>query len=184
MIARICTGILPLFLGCALALSSRAADSNPALDGRTATPETERQPPVFHPVSPGPTDGRVAFVTAAMLEQMHYTRMKFDETVSSNFFDRYFESLENTVGAQHAIFLQPDIEEFEHYRDSLGRLTLRRQGTADTKPACEIFNRFIERLQQREAYIEDVLKNERFDFNTDERVLLNRHDTPRPADID
>src|SRR5579863_5428613 len=104
MIARCCTRILPVLLGYALALSPCVAEVTPAPAVQTASSELERQPPVFHPVSPGPNDGRIAFVTAAMLQQMHYTRMKFDETVSSNFFNRYFDSLENAIGGQHLIF--------------------------------------------------------------------------------
>ena len=51
-------------------------------------------------------------------------------------------------------------------------------------PACEIFNRFLERLAQRDAYADDLLKHEKFTFDTDERITINRKDLPYPADLD
>ena len=75
---------------------------------------------------------------------------------------------------------QADRAEFEHYRTNLDRLTLVRH---DTRPACEIFNRFMERLQQRVAYADEMLKNEKFSFDTDERIMVNRHEMPYPKDL-
>ena len=55
---------------------------------------------------------------------------------------------------------------------------------ADTRPACEIFNRFMERLEQRTAYADELLKHEKFTFDTDERIMINRKGLPYPADLD
>ena len=101
---------------------------------------------VFHPVTPGPIDGQIATATAGMLTHYHYVNKPFDEAVSSQFLDRYLEMLD----PQHVHFTQADLAEFEPYRTNLNHLTLdglpsRRPG--DTTPACEIFNRFVERLQ-------------------------------------
>src|SRR5258708_16794195 len=62
-------------------------------------------------------------------------------------------------------------------------MTVTRRGVADTTHACEIFNRFIERLQQRVAYADELLKGDKFDFATDERITINRHESPYPADL-
>ena len=40
-------------------------------------------------LAPGPIDGRIAFSTAKMLEDYHYTHMKFDRGLSTKFFDHY-----------------------------------------------------------------------------------------------
>ena len=81
-------------------------------------------------------------------------------------------------------FTQSDLAEFEAYRTNLNHLTLPERGTPpDTKPACQIFNRFVERLQQRVAYADDLLHKESFSFDTDDRVVLNRKDLPYPKDI-
>jgi carboxyl-terminal processing protease len=135
---------------------------------------------VFHPVSPGPIDGPIALVTAQMLQRFHYLRQPFNDAVSSKFLDRYIE----TYDPQHLHFLQSDLAEFEVYRTNLDHLTLPERGAQpDTRPACEIFNRFVQRLQQRVAYADEVLRNEKFTFDTDERVVFNRKDLPFPKDL-
>jgi carboxyl-terminal processing protease len=131
-------------------------------------------------VSPGPADGQIASLTARMLQQLHYLHQPFDETISSKFLDRYLESLD----PQHVHFTQADLQEFDHYRTNLNHLTLNRHNVADTHPADEIFERFVQRLQQRVAYVDELLKTEKFTFDTDERVTLNRHELPYPKDLD
>src|SRR6266496_2382946 len=137
MINRTLLRLLPLALSCLLALPLRAASSNAADSADKATNAA--------PVTPGRTDGRIAFVTAKLLQLSHYSRQPFDAAVSSKFFDRYLETLDR----EHLQFLQTDLAEFEHYRTNLGKLTITERGFADTRPGCEIFNRFRDRLQQR-----------------------------------
>ena len=93
----------------------------------------------FHPITPGPIDGQIASVTAFMLTNSHYLRKPFDEAVSSQFLDRYLETLD----PQHIHFTQADLAEFEPYRTNLNHLTNTGRRPADTRPACEIFNRFM-----------------------------------------
>ncbi len=133
----------------------------------------------FHPLSPGPADGQIALATAYLLQRFHYLRQKFDATVSGKFFDHYFEAYD----PQHLHFLQSDLAEFEHYRTNLDRLTLADR-RPDTRPATEIFNRFVQRLQQRVEYVDQLLKEETFAFDTDERIAVNRKDLPYPKDLD
>ena len=96
--------------GCSLG----AADQ-PALPAASALATN-----VFHPVSPGPIDGQIATATAYMLTNYHYLKKPFDEAVSSQFLDRYLETLD----PQHIHFTQADLAEFEHYRTNLNHLTL------------------------------------------------------------
>jgi carboxyl-terminal processing protease len=120
-------------------------------------------------------------VTAKMLEHYQYLRQPFNDAVSSKFLDRYIEIFD----PQHVHFLQSDLAQFEKYRTNLNHLTMPERGTApDTRPACEIFNRFVERLQQRVAYADELLKNEKFTFDADERVVFNRKDLPFPKNLD
>src|SRR5438128_8572506 len=162
-----------LTLLCAnLALALCSGQTN-VRSGAAKAPSTElADKPVKLPhITPAPADGKIAFITARLLEANHYTKQPFDETVSSKFLDRYVEALD----PQHMDFIQADLAEFEHYRTNLGRMTINSRQFADTRPACEIFNRFMERLAQRTAYIDELLKTENFDFNADERITLNRH---------
>jgi len=139
--------------------------------------ESAPEKPIVRPrLKPTMAEGRIAYVAARLLEGQHYTRQEFDDNVSSRFLDRYIESYD----PQHLHFLQSDLREFEFYRHRLDDYTLRRY---DTTPAFEIFDRFFERLQQRVAYVEELLRTETFRFDTDERIQLDRRKAPYPKDL-
>jgi carboxyl-terminal processing protease len=164
--------LLVLACGLSFAWSLRGVDA-------TNQPGPEAKAAAGH-IAPGPNDGRIAWVTARMLEQNHYSRHLLDRDYSEKFFDRYLEALD----PQHLHFLQSDLAEFDAYRTNLDHLTITFKGVADTTPAYQIFDRFLERLGQRVAYTDELLKNEKFSFDTDERVLINRHEAPYPRDLD
>jgi len=131
-------------------------------------------------LAPSPDDGEIAYVTARALEQGHYRQHPFDNDYSEKFFDRYLEALD----PQRLHFTQEDLKEFATYREKLDNLTLGKRRSADTTPAYHIFNRFRERLDQRAAYALELLKNEKFEFDTDEQITVNRKDEPYPFDLD
>ena len=130
-------------------------------------------------LTPGPNDGRIAYVTARLMEEYHYSQQPLDEKISEKFFDCYLDTLD----PQHLHFLQSDIAGFAHYRTHLDTLTVNDSGSANLKPAYEIYQRFLERLQQHVAYVDDLLKHDKFRFNTDERILLDRRDAPYPKNL-
>ncbi len=180
MIKRLTSGVLLLVFSFALVLPADCfAADKPLVSESLDKSAVGSSSNVFRPVSPGPADGRIAFVTAGFLQQHHYLRQKFDDSVSSKFLDRYLETLD----PQHLHFLQSDLAQFEHYRTELDDLTLTTRNMADTRPACLIFNRFMERLQQRVAYADELLHRESFVFDTDERIAINRHELPYPKDM-
>lgn len=182
MIERFTARVLLLFLSgylvlplCSAESAAPAAAAQPASESLSGTTTNSNRQ-----ITPGPIDGRVAFLTAAMLEKNHFLKLPFDGAVSSRFFDTYLETLD----PQHIHFTQSDVAEFEHYRTNLNRLTLTDRRVGDTRPACEIFNRFFERLSQRTAYAEELLKHEKFTFDADERITINRKELPYPANLD
>lgn len=128
-------------------------------------------------LKPGPDDARIGIIAAKLLEQGHYSRHVFDNDYSSKMLDMYLKSLD----PQRMHFLQTDLDKFEPYRTRLDDLMMRR---GDTWPAYEIFTTFRERLAQRTAYVEELLKNEKFEFSSDDRVMINRKDEPAPKDLD
>ena len=131
-------------------------------------------------VTPGPEDGRVVYKTAQMLEGLHFSHHSLDAEYAGQFMDFYLEKLDR----QHLHFLQTDLNGFERFRTNLDHLTLNAQRKADVTPAFEIFACFITRLQQRVAYAEELLRHEKFEFKSDERVAINRKDLPYPKDLD
>jgi len=180
MTERFISRSLLLLLGCSLVFPV-LADVNsaaPTAAEVTATTNSDRSMAPYH-VVPGPSDGKIAFVTARLLQQTHFSKQAFDAGVSSKFLDHYLEGLD----PQHLHFLQSDLAEFERYRTKLGELTVNQRGAGDTRPACEIFDRFIQRFQQRVAYADELLKNEKFTFDTDEKITINRKEQPYPKDL-
>ncbi len=180
MIFRLNGRSLQFWLSCVLlaglvspTLQGFAAEEN-AASSRASTNINVRS------LTPGPLDGQIAYVTARMLQKYHYLRQAFDGAVSSRFLDRYLDSLD----PQHLHFLQSDLNDFEVYRTNLDNMTLP-EGAANpsARPATVIFNRFMQRLQQRVAYCDELLKNEKFTFDTDERVAVIRKDAPYPKDM-
>ncbi len=147
----------------------------PAPGGPAAAAEDSAKPVTAIKLEPGPMDGQIALATAGMLYKFHYLGLNFDATVSSKFLDLYL----NTLDPQHIHFLQSDLTEFEDYRYSLGHLTRIQH---DTTPAYVIFNRFMQRLEERTAFSEQLLA-EPFAFTNDDRISLNRKTAPFPRDL-
>ena len=132
------------------------------------------------PLEPGPNDGNIAYITARLLEEFHYSQLPFDKDISEKFFDGYIDIYD----PQHLFFLQSDIDEFSHYRTNLDVLTLGSHGEADVTPAFEIFGRFMQRLQQRATYANDLLKRDNFKFDSNDQILIDRKNAPYPKTLD
>ena len=131
-------------------------------------------------LKPGPNDGHIAYWTARLLEDYHYSQQLLDAEVSEKFFDGYVELLD----PRRENFLESDLAEFAHYRTNLDALTLGRHETANLTPAFAIWGRFVERFRQHVAYVNDLLRQDKFKFNTDEHILLDRSHASYPKDLD
>lgn len=149
------------------ARSSSLADEPAADDTKSFAPK---------PLNPGANDALIAGVTAQILQKYTYLHLPFDDKVSGKFLDLYI----NTLDPQHIHFLQSDLADFDMYRTNLGMLTLKRR---DAKPAYVIYNRFIERLEQRSEFAKEWLKTGPFDFTAEERMSSNRKKSPFPKDL-
>ncbi len=123
-----------------------------------------------------PDEAAIARLTAKVLAEVHYLRQPLNDGISSKFLDRYLERLDNL----HMHFLQSDLEEFDQYRTVLDDLTI----AGKTGPAREIFKRFMQRVDQRLAFVTDLLKNDKFDFTGNDRYPLDRRKAPYPKDLD
>ena len=63
---------------------------------------------------------------------------------------------------------------------TLGPLTKK----GDTTPAHVIFDRFLQRAEQRNELSTNLLANGNFDFTGNDRFLANRKNAPQPKDMD
>ncbi len=129
------------------------------------------------PLLAGAYDADVTRLTARVLENMHYSRHPLDAEYADRFFQRYLDLLD----PQRFHFTQEDIREFEKYRTRLSELTLR-QG--DTRPAYEVFARYLQRVDQRATLVAEMLQAGKFDFSTAERYTPYRKDAPWPENLE
>lgn len=118
--------------------------------------------------------GRISQAVGEILQQLHYRQAPLDDHVSQMFLTNYLNSLDYN----HIIFLQSDVDEFTaKYGTKLDDAL--KQG--DASPATRIFDRYLERLSERNILAQKLLKQD-FDFNKDESILLSRNKEPWPKD--
>ncbi len=129
---------------------------------------------------PGPDDPRIAYQTARLMEVYQYSHQPLDTEVSVKFFNGFLAMLD----PRREIFLQSDIDELSHYRTNLDVLTLGGRSRADLTPAFDIIKRYLQRYQEYIAYENQLLKDDRFKFNTDERIQTDRRHAPYPKNMD
>jgi carboxyl-terminal processing protease len=115
-----------------------------------------------------------------LLEEYHYSQKLIDEDISKMFFTNYI----NALDSRHENFFQSDLAEFDIYRTNLDRLILNR-GASDLTPAFVIYNRYAERVQQHNFYVNELLKRDKFKLNDpDEKILIDRRNAPFPNDLE
>jgi carboxyl-terminal processing protease len=139
-------------------------------------------PPVILPANslqPGPDAPRIAFIAARLLEDYHYLQHPLDKELSARFFDGYIDSLD----PRHEHFLQSDLAEFASFRTNLDTLTIGTNLTADLSPAFAIYQRYQERFQQHTAYVNELLQQDKFKFNTEDKIQIDRRHEPFPKDL-
>jgi carboxyl-terminal processing protease len=124
-----------------------------------------------------PTDRNIVRITAGLLEHSQFSHHRLDDELAARFLDRYLDSLDPA----HLLFLQSDAQEFDIFRSRLPEMT-RREG--DITPARAIFQRYLERLEQRVAYTTNLLHSGKFDFTGHDTYAFDREKAPRPRDLE
>src|SRR5271166_1638355 len=133
------------------------------------------------PVSPSSgeiksTSPDVVRLTAEVLEHSQFAHHRLDDELAAKFLDRYLDALDGS----RTLFFLADQEEFALLRHSLAEGT-RRDG--DLGPARVIFQRYLQRLGQRAAFVTTTLQTQTFDFSGHDRWEYDRTDAPRPRDL-
>jgi len=111
---------------------------------------------------------------AIMLQNSHFARLPFNEELSHRFLDDYLKDLD----FQRLYFTQQDVDKFnQDYGDRLHTLLL--QGKC-VEAATVIYRVFQQRVEERVAQTEKLLKETDFDFDKDESVMMSRKNAPWP----
>ena len=108
-------------------------------------------------------------LASRFMTSYHYRSPELDEAFSQRVFDQYLSALD----PNRMYFTAADIEALSEYRPHMAD-TVR---SADLEPAYDIFNRYVERSDER---IEHALKlvEAGFDFEVDEDYQFDRSESP------
>ncbi len=151
--------------------SATATSSSASTTTATPVKSDASKPPIDQNIV---RDGKIAQLVARILEQYHYNQTPFDNEMSQRMLKGYMDALDYS----HLIFLQTDYDEFvAQYGNELDKYTVR----ADASPAFVIYQRFLQRLDQRVALVDKLLK-EKYDFTGTDRFQPNREKSPFPKD--
>ncbi len=120
--------------------------------------------------------GEIGLRVSEMLEDEHYLRQPFDDSMSERLLDIYIEYLDYS----RVYFTQEDIDRFyNEYRTTLDDSIRSR----DIGAAYDIYGVYKERVRSRVALMKTLLeKKDEFHFDSDKQVAITRKDAPWPAD--
>lgn len=110
---------------------------------------------------PRPQDRSIARVVSTMVSREHLIRTKqpLDDKISQRALEQFIKALDN----RKLYFLASDIAEFEQSKDKLDDAAAK----GDISFAYKVYNRFLERIDQRVEKVDELLKED-FDFTQDE----------------
>ncbi|MEC8737095.1 MAG: carboxy terminal-processing peptidase [Planctomycetota bacterium] len=120
----------------------------------------EREAPV-----PGPNDRQITLAVKSYLEREHFLRKPIDDEIASRWFDTFLAALDPLK----IYFLQSDIDSFAEKKTSLDDLVRR----GDVNFAYEVYDRFLERVDERIPIVEALLK-QKLNFNQKESIVIDR----------
>jgi carboxyl-terminal processing protease len=120
--------------------------------------------------------GQVAMHVAYMLQNHHYSRRDFDDTVSEVLLNNYLDLLD----FRHVFFTQEDVDGFKaKYATTLDDHILMR----NVAPAQEIYDVYIERVKNRVEFARKTLEMSEYTFDSSATVELKRDKAPWPKDM-
>jgi carboxyl-terminal processing protease len=118
--------------------------------------------------------GSVTNSVGRLLEEGHYTHQPLNDEVSKKFLKTYLELLDFS----HLFFTQQDVDALTaKYGTSLDDDIL----LQNVKPAYEIYDLYLKRVDERVAKIKELL-DQPVDFKNDSTIELSRQKAPWPKD--
>lgn len=112
---------------------------------------------------------RKARLISELLTEFHYRSLPIDNAMARQAFQAYLDTLDQ----ERYYLLQQDIDEFARHVDQLDD-QLRR---GDISFGYSVFERYQQRVRERSEFALSLLEQE-FDFNSDERIELDRSQEP------
>ena len=129
----------------------------------TLTPSTPLQAEEGLREAPTALQRNIAREISVIMEY-HLSRQEFDDRISVRGFRNFLDSLDPLK----VYFLASDVAEFESYQNSLDDLTK----SGDLDFAFQVFRRFLTRVEQRIALVEELVELEH-DFSVNESLVID-----------
>lgn len=121
-------------------------------------------------LQPKPVFGKEARVISYLLDNHHFRRIHFNDSLSSVVFENYF----NELDPSKVYFVKSDLAAFETYRFKLDDLTK----AENVEPAFRIYAYFQDLYRARLHYVIDNLVAQEFDYTVDEYYEVDRDHLP------
>ncbi len=156
-----------------VAPTTQSPAATPAADSAAAKPITI---PALKPIDVHyDRDAEIGHIVGELLENNHYLQTPITPDMSQRWLKNYFLALDPT----HLFFLQGDVDEFTtKYGNTLGQQVIHGDNDkAIMQPAFEIFNRYLQRVNENVRYAEKLVKNN-YDFSKDETYSLRTQKSP------
>ncbi|SET11487.1 carboxy terminal-processing peptidase [Thalassotalea agarivorans] len=134
---------------------------------------SESEPEELPVLMPEPQHATASKRITAQFTRAHYKKVKIDEELSNEVFDRYIKQLDYS----RIVFLASDIEALQKYRPDFEKVIAR--GRLDA--AYEIFNLNMQRRLERYEFALTQL-DKPFDFTKQENYVFDREDAPWAKD--
>ncbi|POY38935.1 tail-specific protease [Solitalea longa] len=120
-------------------------------------------------LQPEPKHFMVAKVITGAIEEYHYKKVKLNDSLSSQIFNRYLKDLDGS----RSTLLASDVKDFEQYRYVIDN----QLEAADLTAGYYIYNRYADRLSQRVDYALSLL-NGKQNLDSTDTYELDREKEP------
>ena len=115
-------------------------------------------------------------LTVQLLEEAQFAHRRLDDAMAAKFLEHYLDALDSS----HELFLQSDVAQFQRFLPQLAEKT---RLLGDTEPAHVIYERYLQRLEERAAFVAKKLAQAKFDFTGHDQYSFKREQAPRPHDM-
>lgn len=121
--------------------------------------------------------GQVAMHVLYMLQNHHYSRKDFDDSMSEQMLTNFLDMLD----FRHVYFTQEDVDGFKaKYATTLDDHILLR----NIAPGQEIYDVYLQRVKERVEFAKKYLAETEFTFDSDATVEVKRDKAPWPATLE
>lgn len=117
---------------------------------------------------------RISAAHSVVLTKYHYSKLPFDDNLSMRIYNTYLRSLD----PQRVFFVKADIDAFnkhsQYFDDYLRRSNL--------MVPFQMYEQLIKRIDERTAFVENILKTEEFDLASNKKIYIDRSELPYAKD--